>query len=317
MTFSLILATVERVEEVERFFNSLEQARNVRLEVVLVDQNEDDRLADLVRKYSAWFPIRHLRMKRGGSSAARNRGLTVCSGDIVAFPDDDCEFPPGLLEKISVLFAQDVDLALVTGLAITADGQISSGRWNETDGPIDVRNVWTSVIEFNMFMKRDVAFALRGFDTDFGIGSKFGSAEGIDLALRAIRAGHKAIYRRDVTVVHPDKRLTNDATARAFEYGTGLGQVLRRHKAPITVTTSFFLRSACGGLKALLLGNRLHFLYYMRSLRGRIVGFVQRDEGPTATGSFGRTKFEGGGCNDIDAGAHEPISPADVNGRCR
>ena len=45
---------------------------------------------------------------------------------------------------------------------------------------------------------------------------------------RAIRAGHSTWYERPLEIIHPDKRLSDVATARAYTYGAGLGVVLVR-----------------------------------------------------------------------------------------
>jgi hypothetical protein len=98
-----------------------------------------------------------------------------------------------------------------------------------------VTNVWTSVIEFNLWLRRDIALALGGFDEAMGPGAPLGSAEGNDLVMRAVAAGHQARYDPALRVVHPDKRLSDVAVARARLYGRGLGFALRRHRAPASV----------------------------------------------------------------------------------
>jgi hypothetical protein len=45
------------------------------------------------------------------------------------------------------------------------------------------------VIEFNLWLRREVALALGGFDEAMGPGARFGSAEGNDLVCRALARG--------------------------------------------------------------------------------------------------------------------------------
>ena len=74
---SLVVATVNRVKELGRLFGSLEKQSNSSFEVVLVDQNHDDRLASLIANYASSFPIHHLR-SAPGLSKSRNVGLLQC-----------------------------------------------------------------------------------------------------------------------------------------------------------------------------------------------------------------------------------------------
>ena len=89
MKISLILATKGRVEEMKRFMRSLAQEGNGSFELIVVDQNEDDRVGAILRELNLRFPIIHLRSEVG-LSRARNVGATAATGDIIAFPDDDC-----------------------------------------------------------------------------------------------------------------------------------------------------------------------------------------------------------------------------------
>ena len=84
---------------------------------------------------------------------ARNLGLGLARGDIVGFPDDDCLQPPGLLDRVAAAFAADPGLAVLTGPAASPEGGLGSGRWRAEAGPITLANVWTSVIEFNLFLR--------------------------------------------------------------------------------------------------------------------------------------------------------------------
>src|ERR1700754_3487501 len=85
--FSLIVCTVDRSDQLERLFASLKVQRYTDFEVILVDQNLDDRLAGLVEGYSPSFTIRHIRSERG-ISRARNNGMAIATGSYICFPDD-------------------------------------------------------------------------------------------------------------------------------------------------------------------------------------------------------------------------------------
>ena len=275
--FSLVMATRGRTTEIAAFLDSLLAQGEAGAEVIVVDQNGDDRLVTVLAPYEGRVAIRHLRSAVANANHARNLGLRAARGEIVGFPDDDCLYPPGLLGRVAAAFTADPALMLLTGPAESPSGGLGSGRWREAGGPIDAASVWTSVIEFNLWLRRPVALALGGFDEAMGPGTPLGSCEGNDLVLRAVSAGHKAQYDPGLRVIHPDKRLTDVAVARARLYGRGFGYALRRHRVPASVWLPFALRPV-GGVALSLLRLRPHEAgYYAMTLLGRAEGFLRRD----------------------------------------
>ena len=87
-SFDLVVATVGRVDELERLLGSLERQTHRGFTVLVVDQNDDDRLRPLLAAHPA-LDIAHLR-SAPGLSRARNAALGAADGGLVAFPDDDC-----------------------------------------------------------------------------------------------------------------------------------------------------------------------------------------------------------------------------------
>jgi hypothetical protein len=201
----------------------------------------------------------------------------------VTFPDDDCLYPPGVLDRVDAAFAASPALAVLTGPAASPAGGLGSGRWRAESGAIDLSTVWTSVIEFNIFLRREHALSLGGFDEGMGPGSPFGSAEGNDLVCRAMAAGLHARYDSDLRILHPDKRLSDVAVERAERYGRGLGFALRRHGAPLATLSTFLVRPL-GGVGASLLRGRMHEAgYYWMTVRGRLAGMMAPEARRPAT----------------------------------
>jgi glycosyltransferase involved in cell wall biosynthesis len=276
MRVSLIVATRGRSAELATLFDSLLAQNVAPLEVIVVDQNADDRLAPVLERFRDRLALRHLRSPIANANNARNLGLRHATGGIVGFPDDDCWLPDGVLARVCAAFDADPRLQVLTGPAASPEGGLGSGRWRTDAGPITLGNVWTSVIEFNLFLRRETALALGGFDEALGPGTRFGSAEGNDLVARAIKAGRAARYDPALRIVHPDKRLTPVAAARAGLYGAGLGVALARHAPGIATWAPFLIRPIGGMLLAALRLRGLEARYYAATLAGRLRGFLAR-----------------------------------------
>ena len=90
-----------------------------------------------------------------------------------ALPDEDCVFPAGVLEGVVRLcrgcVAGDADRAGRLARGRAGLGELASGERGDHIG-----NVWTSVIEFNLFLRRAAALALGGFDERLGPGTRSG-----------------------------------------------------------------------------------------------------------------------------------------------
>ena len=277
MRFSLIVATLGRSSEIGALLESLLAQGRDDLEVIIVDQNADDRVAPVLQPYAARLPITHLRSAIRNANHARNLGLRQARGEIVTFPDDDCLYPPGVLTRVDAAFRAAPSLGVLTGPAASPEGGLGSGRWREESGAIDLANVWTSVIEFNLFLPRPLMLALGGFDERLGPGTRWGSAEGNDLVCRAMASGVVAQYDAGLRIIHPDKRLTEVAVSRAASYGRGLGFVLRRHGVPLSVWFAFLVRPIGGALLSLAKLRLHNAAYYTMSFWGRLVGGLARE----------------------------------------
>jgi glycosyltransferase involved in cell wall biosynthesis len=275
--FSLILPTIGRREEPERFLASLAAQTFRGFELIVVDQNPDDRLAPVVDAYGDLYPILHLRTKRVGASAARNEGLRYSRSDFVAFPDDDCRYPSDLLEKVARFFDRHPEVDGLTGRLIDEQGQSSILDFDLDPGPLDAINIWTRSIEATMFLRGKNARRFR-FDETLGRGSgtAWESGEGTDYLLQLLSEGASLYYEPTLNVIHPHPVPPYDAKAmrRAYEYGCGRGRVLRKHEYPLRERA----KTLVGPLKrAVACAANLRTAearYYWNVFRGRSRGLV-------------------------------------------
>jgi len=272
--FSLIMTTLGRTDEIDRFLHSLEQQSYRNVHLIIVDQNDDERLIPIIAAHTATIEIERISSGRG-SSRGRNAGLAKIRGDIVGFPDDDCEYPPDLLEKVSQQFAEHDDRDIITGRAADWEGQ-PVGRWDPESGPITRDNVWRRGIAFNMFFRRSAIDQIGRFDEVLGPGSgtQFGAGEETELLVRAIRRGLKLHYDPELVALHPNKKFTDVGISRAFGYGAGVGYVLRKHGCRPGQLCNVLIRPFGGAMIALAKGRPVEMRYHLATLRGRSWGYL-------------------------------------------
>lgn len=279
MKVSLVLATIGRTEEVRTFLRALNAQTYRNFELIIVDQNPDDRLIPLLDPYRESFSIIHVRSERG-LSKARNVGLSYVTGDIVSFPDDDCWYDENLLETSVRYLEKEPDLAGITGRSIDDAGREVNGIFRKTVDLLNRNNVWECAISYTIFLRRTVVAQAGGFDETLGVGANtmWGSGEETDFLLRVLDAGIRLQYLPNLTVRHPDTRLqvAKLSLSRAYLYGCGTGRVLQRHEYKWSYKTRFIVRPLLG---ALLKSSQLkpgEALRHICTAAGRIRGIVSR-----------------------------------------
>jgi glycosyltransferase involved in cell wall biosynthesis len=272
--FSLIMTTLGRTSEVDRFLRSLEAQTYRRVQMIIVDQNSDERLLPVIEAHSAGLAIERLTSERG-SSRGRNAGLASIRGNIVGFPDDDCEYPVDTLDRVRRRFAAEERLDVVTGSAADWDGK-PVGRWDRESGPITRENVWRRGIAFNMFVRRPSMDRIGRFDEMLGPGSgtAFGAGEETELLVRALLLGCGTFYDPSLVVHHPNKKFTEVGIARAFGYGAGVGYVLRKHGCRATQLLNVLIRPLGGAVIAFARGQAEETRYHLATLHGRSWGYL-------------------------------------------
>lgn len=275
--FSLIVATLGRTEEIERLLASLVAQTYKDFDLIVVDQNGDDRLEPFLAPYRHEYPVLRL-TSEPGLSRARNVGLEHARGDVIAFPDDDCWYPPDLLERIAgslnnrdgiagcSVFVREDGERLVSG-------KVGMPRFDREAGLLNKTNAWARAISYTIFLRRGVVEKVGRFDESLGIGAPWGSGEDTDYPLRAVKAGFELYYDPGIAVYHRALPEQSELAERAYRYGVGMGRVWRKHDYPLWFVVYYLLRPAGGALLSLAKGRGSEVRYYFNSLRGRLRGW--------------------------------------------
>lgn len=273
---SLIVATVNRVAELERLLSSLDLQIYKDFEVIVVDQNVDSPLIPVLQNHPG-LNIRHLRCERG-AGRARNHGLRVASGDVICFPDDDCWYPQSLLQLIVSWLEQHRAFDAVFTTMRSADNKPVGPRWPNGPCSISRTNVWDIGVCVNAFLRREVTDSVGVLRDDIGVGAStpYQSGEETDYYLRALAMGFQAWYEPSFTVHHPDLHSVGRLRAVTYPYALGFGYLMRIHGFSRRDFGLHVVRSLGGALVSLGKGNlKMAHVYALRAfgqLRGYICG---------------------------------------------
>jgi GT2 family glycosyltransferase len=276
----LVLPTVDRTMELDRCLASLASQSFESFRVILVDQNRDGRLAPILGRYDEAVQILRV-TSLPGLSRARNAGLRHVEADLVAFPDDDCWYPPDLLEKVVGMLSHRPDLDGVGGRTIDAQGRSSFVLWDDVEksARITHANVWRTAVAATIFFRRNVIDSIDGFDETLGVGAgtPWGSGEETDYILRALASGFSLEYDPRVTVYHdfPNPRFSRRTAERGYAYGMGNGRVLRTHGYSASFALYRVLQLVAGATVFALRGRFALARFYWAMARGRAVGWFK------------------------------------------
>jgi len=271
---SLLVATVNRVDELDRLLSSLEEQRYRDFEVIVVDQNSDDRVVRALDRHPN-LVLRHLRSERG-LSRARNSGLLVARGDIVGIPDDDCWYPRELLASVGEWFDAHAEFGLLSTALRTLDGQSSGPNLPATSRRCTKANVWRCAISTTLFWRRSVTEAIGGFNENMGVGapSRYQSGEETDYVLRAFERGFEMWHESSLTVHHPALNSLERLRKNTYPFALGAGCILRLHRYRLDQVGGHVLRSMGGAAVSLCQGDWARAEIYVLRGAGQLVGYV-------------------------------------------
>ena len=233
---SLVMATLGRTAEIDRCVDSLAAQTCQDFELIVVDQNPDDRLVPVVaRARELGLYCRHLRQSEPNLCMARNAGIAQAIGEIIAFPDDDCWYEPDVVELVLNRFQA---LSELQGLVICWHeiGEYPAGRLSFEQFRL-FRGIRASSI--TLFFRSECLSRAGSFDTVLGLHSWYGAGEETDLMLRVLGAGDLVEHAPDIMVHHavlnPVNLPLGQMFRRARKRARGTGALYVRHKMPAWV----------------------------------------------------------------------------------
>jgi glycosyltransferase involved in cell wall biosynthesis len=263
------MPTLNRAREVELFLESLKNQTFRNFELIIIDQNDDDRLFSCVEAYRQFFTIVYNKNNSPGLSKNRNIGLTYAHGDVIAFPDDDCEYKTDTLQTVNDFFSEtDYDF-----LTLRQEEKMSGkSDFKKMQCNIVFSNVFRiCMISFTIFARRTLLINFK-FDEQLGIGARYGSGEESDMIAYFLKKKVKGFYDGNKIIYHPvhNQSYNNE---RAYNYVTGFGAL---HKKLFLHYKQYyylfhFIWMVVRNIAAIIITR--HKRYYISGLQGKLKGF--------------------------------------------
>lgn len=278
--FSLIVATYGRYIQVKDFLESIVNSDYKRelIEIIIVDQNDNIDLNPIIEKYNELLNVIHIKSDKKGLSLNRNIGLKRATGDILAFPDDDCEYLSNTLKEIDKYFNES-NCDLIMGRIVERDGSDSLRKWPKKYIKINKSNFYTKSSSVTIFFKSSTCKV--NFNNDLGAGAKYGACEDADLIYKTIKDNKKVMYNPNIKIYHPHYDSShNMSSKKIFSYGLGFGAMIKSNFDYYMAI--LFIRAQAYHLlkmlKGLLLLNKHNVSRSYLALKSRFTGVLEFKE---------------------------------------
>jgi O-antigen biosynthesis protein len=222
---SVVVCTYNGGKTLEQCLRSLQALDYPDYEVIVVDDGSTDDTGEILARFPG---VRSVRQSNQGLSYARNVGLRLATGEVVAYTDSDCLADPDWLTLL-VDQLERTGAAAVGGPNLTPeDGWLASCVAASPGQPTHVlesEQVAEHIPGCNMAFRREVLEEIHGFDSQY---RKAG--DDVDVCWRLQQAGYWITFAPGAFVWHHRRQ-----TVRAYlkqQAGYGEAEALLRFKHP-------------------------------------------------------------------------------------
>jgi GT2 family glycosyltransferase len=238
---SIIVCTVDRLNDLEKCLESLRPFKPAVAEVVVVNNGpHQSAVAEIAQRHGASV----VSEGRRGVSRARNAGIRAAKGSILAFLDDDSVADPDWLPRLLGPF-RDLEVLAVVG-SISAqtlrdpasqaldflhraqfpESQLTLGG-DAAEGSFPMRSALVG--NANMAIRRSAFERFGYFDSRFGRGTRIGSGEEPDLLIRVLLGGAKVAVEPAARIVHRHSTEWRAVRTWAFQSGCAHTAILSKY----------------------------------------------------------------------------------------
>lgn len=276
MTFSVIILTRNRKEELLNTITKVKSQKNVTLEIIVVDNCSTDGTQSMLKSIHPDVVVCALDDNMG--TVARNYGAKLATSEIIIFLDDDV-FPVSDNEfsLLHECFNCEPFPSCIAFKVLSAQtGELETRSWGH---PFNYESYCTTKFETDCITEGASAFLKDHF---LNVGGYFAplfiGEEGADLALNLIKNNYKIVYDPSIKVFHSHSA-TGRVSWRSYYYYARNDIWIAWRNLPFIEALKFLTR----GIGMLVVSGIRHgmFKYVIKGIVDALSGFknnrIKRD----------------------------------------
>ena len=196
-----------------------------KIEIIVVDNGSSDNTAKVISEY----PITSIQEKKRGAASARNSGIEISKGEILAFTDSDCLVEGNWAVEIAASFG-DRSVSAVIGFSRGIDHNLcaafvqrryEAGWFTKTANGYSLS--YKAVDTRNSALRREVVGKCGMFDPEMK------RWEDIELGMRLNSLGYKIHLNPEMIVHHYNPTNISDVTNKKEGDGSACFQIIKSH----------------------------------------------------------------------------------------
>ena len=196
-------------------------------EIIIVDNNSNDKTKDIVTKFQEkYHNIICIKEVERGRGVARNAGVEIASGEIIAMTDADCIVPPNWLAEITEPIIKQVAPAAM-GFQEDVIGNYWSRERQRADYEFIVTKIKGNFIDHidtkNFAIQSSLLKSLK-FDCTLS------AYEDWDLFIRAKKEGIKIFFLPNLLILHRHDASLKQLFLTQMERGYNLAAIIKKHQ---------------------------------------------------------------------------------------
>jgi GT2 family glycosyltransferase len=231
---SVLICTRNRPADAERAVRSVLASRDVKLDVIVIDQSDGDETRERLESLGADGALRYHRSRRRGVGPALTEGLRVARAAYILRTDDDCTVRPDWAAGMVRALQARPGVGLVFSNVVAAPFDASAGYTPECVRDRDemIRTVFGTLrhrgLGAAVAFRRDALEEIGGFDPALGPGTPHPAGEDWDVELRMLLRNWHVYHASEIEVVHFGFRSFSDGKVHARRDWFGIGALFAK-----------------------------------------------------------------------------------------
>jgi GT2 family glycosyltransferase len=210
---SVVVCSCNGGRTIDQTLTALEHLDYPNYEIIVIDDGSTDQTSAIASRPK----VRLIRTENNGLSAARNLGMNVATGEIVAYIDDDAYPDPDWLTYLASSFLRTPHVGIGgPNLAPPGDGAIADCVANAPGGPVHVLlsdEIAEHIPGCNMAYRREQLMGIGGFDARFRV-----AGDDVDICWRLQERGWTIGFAPAAVVWHHRRKSIRAYLKQQFNY---------------------------------------------------------------------------------------------------